>query len=54
MRRTIVLGILSSFFFNQFLWSHTLSKEIDALIKKELPHATIGILVKDAQTGQII
>nr|WP_284498380.1 D-alanyl-D-alanine carboxypeptidase/D-alanyl-D-alanine-endopeptidase [Legionella maioricensis] len=28
--------------------------KIDALIKKQLPHATIGIVVKDAKTGEVI
>ncbi|BCA94411.1 D-alanyl-D-alanine carboxypeptidase [Legionella antarctica] len=31
-----------------------MSTRIDALIEKQLPHATIGILVKDAKTGDVI
>lgn len=35
-------------------YSQTLSAKIKAIIKKELPHATVGVLIKDADTGQII
>lgn len=31
-----------------------LNTQIDNLIQQKLPHATLGILVKDAQTGQLI
>lgn len=43
-----------TYFVQQIAHAQTLPEKIDALIKKELPLATIGILVKDAQTGQVI
>lgn len=54
MRRLMVLCYSITLFFTQVVFSQTLSDEIDALIKSQLPHATVGALVKDAQTGQII
>lgn len=54
VKRLIVVGLFITCFFSQVLCSQTLSDQIDDLIKKELPHATIGILVKDAQTGEVI
>lgn len=36
---------------SQILWADALSEKIDALIKKKLPHATVGMVLKDAQTG---
>lgn len=52
--RSIFIWMFVSCFFNQVVCADMLPEKIDALIKKELPHATIGILVKDAQTGQVI
>lgn len=52
--------------FNSLMWffitclvsqvgcSETLSTKIDTIIEQQLPHATVGILVQDAQTGQVI
>lgn len=40
--------------FSQIVCSQTLSTKINAIIEQQLPHATVGILVKDAQTGQIL
>lgn len=54
MRRSIFVVICVTYFFNQVACGQTLAEKIDALIKKQLPHATIGVLVKDAQTGQIL
>lgn len=34
--------------------SNTLSQELDTLIQQTLPHANVGVLIKDAQTGQIL
>lgn len=53
MRCTFITYILIVFL------SHTaradnVSSQIDALINKQLPHATISILVKEAKTGQSI
>ena len=54
LRCFTVVGILSASCFSHTLFSQTLSEQIEALIKKDLPHATIGVLVKDAKTGDII
>ncbi len=54
MRRSIFAGLFVSYFFNQVAYADLLPTKIDALIKKKLPHATIGILVKDAKTGEVI
>lgn len=35
-------------------YSQTLSEKIDGIIAQQLPHATVGILIKDAQTGQVV
>lgn len=32
----------------------SLTQKLDAIIEAQLPHATVGIMVKDAQTGQIV
>lgn len=40
--------------FNQFVYSQTLTTKIDALISQQLPHATVGVLIKEADTGKII
>ncbi|MDI1351849.1 MAG: D-alanyl-D-alanine carboxypeptidase/D-alanyl-D-alanine-endopeptidase [bacterium] len=34
--------------------AQTLTSQIDALIAQKLPRATVGVLVKDAQTGEVI
>lgn len=34
--------------------AQTLSNQIDALIEQQLPNATIAVVVKDAQTGQVL
>jgi len=34
--------------------AQTLSAKIDTLIEQQLPHATVGVLVQDARTGQVI
>ena len=34
--------------------AQTVQQKIDGLIKQTLPHATVGVLIKDAQTGDII
>jgi len=48
------LLISAACLFNQVVSSQTLSAKIDALIEQELPHATVGVLIKNAQTGDII
>jgi serine-type D-Ala-D-Ala carboxypeptidase/endopeptidase (penicillin-binding protein 4) len=36
------------------LYATTLPEQLDALIEQELPHATVGVLVKNLKTNQII
>lgn len=52
MRR--FLWFFSLIMWNQIAFSQTLSEKIEALIKQKLPNATVGIMVKDAKTGQVI
>ncbi|KTD18483.1 D-Ala-D-Ala carboxypeptidase [Legionella lansingensis] len=54
MLRYIFALIFTVCLLNQAICAQTLSEKIEALIEKELPHATIGILVKDAQTGETL
>ncbi|CEG58574.1 D-alanyl-D-alanine carboxypeptidase/D-alanyl-D-alanine endopeptidase [Legionella fallonii] len=54
MKRSMFVWFLLIYFVKQVVYAQTLPEKIDALIKKELPLATVGILVKDAQTGQVI
>lgn len=54
MRYSNYLWFLAAFFFNQAANSQTLAEKIDGIIKQHLPHATIGVLVKEAETGKVI
>ncbi len=54
MHRYIGILLLGLGLFSQFGHSQTLSENIDDIIQQKLPHATVGVLVKDASTGQII
>ncbi|KTC79514.1 D-alanyl-D-alanine carboxypeptidase/D-alanyl-D-alanine endopeptidase [Legionella cherrii] len=54
MRYSNYLWVFAAFFFNQMGCSQTLSEKIDGIIAQQLPHATVGILVKDAQNGQVV
>ncbi len=54
MRYFNYLGFLIAVFFNQWACSQTLSEKIDELIAQQLPSATVGILIKDVETGNII
>jgi D-alanyl-D-alanine carboxypeptidase/D-alanyl-D-alanine-endopeptidase (penicillin-binding protein 4) len=54
VRRYICFFLIGISIFSQFVYSQTLATKIDTIIKQQLPHATIGVLVKDAITGQII
>jgi serine-type D-Ala-D-Ala carboxypeptidase/endopeptidase (penicillin-binding protein 4) len=38
----------------QVVYCHSLSSKIDSLIDEQLPHATVGVVVTDAKTGQVI
>lgn len=39
--------------FNQTLYADSLSSKIDGVVNKELPNATVSILIKDAKSGQV-
>lgn len=54
VRYSNYLWAFAAFFFNQMGYSQTLSEKIDGIIAQQLPHATVGILIKDAQTGQVV
>ena len=54
MRFHVLIWIVLASFFNQAVFSETTSKKIDALITQKLPHATVGILVNDAETGELV
>ncbi|QEY51545.1 D-alanyl-D-alanine carboxypeptidase/D-alanyl-D-alanine endopeptidase [Legionella longbeachae] len=54
MRYSNCLWFLAAILFNQTANSQTLAEKIDEIIKQQLPHATIGVFVKDAQTGKVI
>ena len=45
---------LAAYLFSPAASSQPLSEKIDALIQEALPHASIGIIIKDSETGQII
>lgn len=40
--------------FNQTLFAQPLTAKIDEIIDQQLPRATVGVLIKDAQTGELI
>lgn len=40
--------------FNQAVFAQPLSAKIDEIIDQQLPRATVGVLIKDVQTGEII
>lgn len=44
----------AALFLNQAVYAQTLSAKIDELIEQQLPRATVGALIKDAQTGEVI
>ncbi len=48
------IGIIPLFLFSQIVSSQTLSAKIDEIIEQELPHATVGVLIKDLQTGDVV
>jgi len=54
MQYYIFLCFFVTSLFTQVVSSQPLANKIDALIEQQLPHATVGVLVKDAQTGEII
>jgi serine-type D-Ala-D-Ala carboxypeptidase/endopeptidase (penicillin-binding protein 4) len=54
MRYPIFLCLLATSLCSQVAYSQTLAEKIDTLIEQQLPHAIVSVLIKDAQTGQII
>jgi len=40
--------------FNHTVFSETVSEKIDALVQQQLPHAAVGVVVKNADTGAVI
>lgn len=50
----LVVGILTISWFSPTVWAQPLSAKIDALIDQKAPHATVGVVVQNAQTGQVI
>jgi D-alanyl-D-alanine carboxypeptidase/D-alanyl-D-alanine-endopeptidase (penicillin-binding protein 4) len=54
MRYSKYVCIFATFLLHHVTYSQTLSEQIDGIIAKQLPHATIGVLVKEAQTGKVV
>jgi serine-type D-Ala-D-Ala carboxypeptidase/endopeptidase (penicillin-binding protein 4) len=54
MRYHIFWWFFITYLFSQVACSQTLAEKIDTLIEQQLPHAIVSVLIKDAQTGQII
>ena len=54
MRLSAYISYLALCLQSQILWADSLSEKIDTLINNNLPHASIGIVIKDAQTDSII
>ncbi len=54
MRYHISICFLVVYLLSPASYADNLSSKIDALIDKSLPHATVGVLVKNAQTDEII
>ncbi|KTD76583.1 D-alanyl-D-alanine carboxypeptidase/D-alanyl-D-alanine-endopeptidase [Legionella waltersii] len=53
MRLILILSVLLSAITNP-VYTQSLSTKIDELIRNEFPYATIGVLIQDAESGQII
>lgn len=54
MRYFALLSSMTLVLNSHLLYSDTLSDKIDNLIAQQLPHASIGIVIKNAQTDKII
>lgn len=48
------LCFFAAFFLSQIGNSQTLSEKIDEIIAQKLPHATVGILIKEAETERVV
>jgi len=54
MRNRISLIAFMLFAVSSPIQANTLQQDIDGLIEQRFPHATIGVFVKDAQSGQVV
>jgi serine-type D-Ala-D-Ala carboxypeptidase/endopeptidase (penicillin-binding protein 4) len=54
MRFYLGIVVLIACLFNHAVFSETASEKINTLIHQQLPHATVGIFVKDADTGNVV
>ncbi|MGL5742794.1 MAG: D-alanyl-D-alanine carboxypeptidase/D-alanyl-D-alanine endopeptidase [Legionella sp.] len=54
MRYINYLGSFAVLFLTQVVNAQTLAEKIDGIIEQQLPHATISVLIKEAQTGNIV
>lgn len=54
VRYSNYLCLFAAFFLSEIGNSQTLSEKIDEIIAQKLPHATVGILIKEAETGKVI
>ena len=50
----LFISILISYFCGFTAHANDLSRKIDAIIEQRLPHATVGVLVKDVETDQTL
>lgn len=50
-RSNVFVCFFVLYLFNPIVCAQTLSAKIDAVIEQQLPHAIVGIQVKDAKTG---
>ncbi|QLZ69056.1 D-alanyl-D-alanine carboxypeptidase/D-alanyl-D-alanine-endopeptidase [Legionella sp. PC1000] len=48
------LCFFAALFMSQIGSSQTLSEKIDGIIAQKLPHATVGIVIKEAETGKVV
>ncbi len=54
MHHLRILAYLAWSIWGSALYATPLQQEIDTLIEQSLPHATIGVMIKDAQSGEIL
>ncbi|HHF7396229.1 TPA: D-alanyl-D-alanine carboxypeptidase/D-alanyl-D-alanine-endopeptidase [Legionella anisa] len=54
VRYSNYLCFFAALFLSQIGNSQTLSEKIDEIIAQKLPHATVGILIKEAETGKVV
>lgn len=54
MRHSKYIGFLVAILLNQTICSQTLSEKIDGIIEQQLPNATVGVFIKEAQNNKII